>query len=227
LPRAAIEGLKHLVGIGGSSTGGGKIPSGEHAQIISQALAAAHVPPPGTLVQWLTGMNTLIQRESGWHANSINLWDSNAKAGHPSQGLTQTIPGTWAHYVPAAFKGRGILDPVGNVAASVRYIVSRYGNITGVQQADASRPPKGYDSGGYLAPGLNLAYNGTGRPEPVFTSQQANGLMRLATAPTGGGGGEFTGDLYLDSGEFLGKVRGEVQQGMTALASTLRAGRKG
>lgn len=227
LPRAAIEGLKHLVGVGGSSTGGGKVPSGQHAQIISQALAAAHVPPPGTLVQWLTGMNTLIQRESGWNTNAINLWDSNAKAGHPSQGLTQTILGTWAHYVPAALKGRGILDPVGNVAASIRYIVSRYGNIDRVQQADASRPPKGYDSGGYLQPGMNLAYNGTGRPEPVFTSQQAAGLVRLATAPAGAGGGEFTGDLYLDSGEFLGKVRGEVQQGMTELASSLRAGRKG
>lgn len=227
LPRAGIEGLKHLVGIGGSSTGGGKIPSGQHAAIISQALAAAHVPPPGTLVQWLTGMNTLIQRESGWNPKAINLWDSNAKAGHPSGGLAQTISSTWAHYVPASLKSRGMLDPVGNVAAAIRYIVSRYGNITGVQQADASKPPKGYDSGGYLAPGLNLAYNGTGRPEPVFTSQQAAGLVRLATAPAGAGGGEFTGDLYLDSGEFLGKVRGEVQQGMTALASSLRAGRKG
>jgi hypothetical protein len=227
LPRAALEGLKHLVGIGGSSTGGGKIPSGEHGQIISQALAAAHVPPPGTLMQWLTGMNTLIQRESGWNAKAINLWDSNAKAGHPSGGLAQTISSTWAHYVPAALKGRGMLDPVGNVAAAIRYIVSRYGNITNVQQANANLPPKGYDSGGYLAPGLNLAYNGTGRPEPVFTSQQAAGLMRMATAPPApAGGGEFTGSLYLDSGEFLGKVRGEVQQGLTSLAVSARAGRK-
>lgn len=66
-----------------------------------------------------------------------------------------------------------------------------------------------YDSGGYLQPGLNLAYNGTGRPEPVFTTQQANAL-------TGGGGtsqpARFEGDLFLDSGEFLGRVRGEAKQ---------------
>ena len=28
--------------------------------------------------------------------------------------------------------------------------------------------PKAYDSGGYLPTGLSLAYNGTGRPEPVI-----------------------------------------------------------
>ncbi|MGW7598215.1 hypothetical protein [Streptomyces antimycoticus] len=44
----------------------------------------------------------------------------------------------------------------------------------------------GYDSGGYLQPGLNLAYNGTGRPEPVFTTQQANALLRLGADPAAG-----------------------------------------
>ncbi|MFE3429793.1 hypothetical protein [Streptomyces sp. NPDC059171] len=63
-----------------------------------------------------------------------------------------------------------------------------------------------YDQGGYLQPGLNLAYNGTGRPEPVFTTQQANALSR----GTLGGPSRFEGDLYLDSGEWLGRVRGEA-----------------
>lgn len=31
-----------------------------------------------------------------------------------------------------------------------------------------------FDSGGYLQPGMNLAYNGTGRPEPVLTTAQWN-----------------------------------------------------
>ncbi|MFF1341142.1 hypothetical protein ACFVYT_25015 [Streptomyces sp. NPDC058290] len=33
-----------------------------------------------------------------------------------------------------------------------------------------------YDSGGYLQPGMNLAYNGTGRPEPVLTTGQLSAL---------------------------------------------------
>ncbi|MFC8234274.1 hypothetical protein [Streptomyces sp. NPDC057284] len=39
-----------------------------------------------------------------------------------------------------------------------------------------------FDQGGYLQPGLNLAYNGTGRPEPVFTTAQANALTSGAAA---------------------------------------------
>ncbi|MFC9285365.1 hypothetical protein [Streptomyces sp. NPDC057052] len=85
--------------------------------------------------------------------------------------------------------------------------------------------PGSYDSGGYLQPGLNLAYNGTGRPEPVFTTAQANALTARATAPTGPA--RFEGDLFLDSGEFLGRVRGEAQQvmqeGQRQLISTINA----
>ncbi|MEW2463149.1 hypothetical protein AB0872_20895 [Microbacterium sp. NPDC047426] len=72
--------------------------------------------------------------------------------------------------------------------------------------------PGSYDSGGYLQPGMNLAYNGTGRPEPVFTTAQANALTSLAARGGTSGPASFEGDLYLDSGEFLGRVRGEAQQ---------------
>jgi hypothetical protein len=42
-------------------------------------------------------------------------------------------------------------------------------------------------------------------------------IPRSTPAPAASGaagGGQFVGDLYLDSGEFLGKVRGEVNQGI-------------
>jgi hypothetical protein len=74
--------------------------------------------------------------------------------------------------------------------------------------------PGSYDSGGYLQPGFNLAYNGTGRPEPVFTTAQANALTSLAARGGPSGPAAFEGSLYLDSGEFLGRVRGEAQQVM-------------
>ncbi|MDQ0791958.1 hypothetical protein [Streptomyces sp. B1I3] len=81
-----------------------------------------------------------------------------------------------------------------------------------------------YDSGGYLQPGLNLAYNGTGRPEPVFTTAQANAL----TSVTAGGGVadgpvEMTGQLVLDSGELMGKFRGVVRQENSAVLTALRS----
>jgi hypothetical protein len=89
--------------------------------------------------------------------------------------------------------------------------------------------PGSYDSGGYLQPGLNLAYNGTGRPEPVFTTAQANALTSMA-GRTSSGPARFEGDLYLDSGEFLGRVRGEAAQVVDATLRPLAAqiaGRRG
>ncbi|EFE65751.1 predicted protein [Streptomyces viridosporus ATCC 14672] len=87
--------------------------------------------------------------------------------------------------------------------------------------------PGKYDSGGYLQPGLNLAYNGTGRPEPVFTTSQANALTSLAARGVSGGPARFEGDLFLDSGEFLGRVRGEatavMQQGQQQLIQVLNS----
>lgn len=50
----------------------------------------------GQPLSMTNGILNLISHESGGNPNAINLWDSNALAGHPSQGLMQTIPGTFA-----------------------------------------------------------------------------------------------------------------------------------
>jgi len=128
-----------------ASMGGGVIPVGEHKNIIDQALKLTGTPPPGTLEQWESGLNTLIQRESGWNSGAVNGSDSNAAAGHPSKGLAQVIQPTFdAYHMPGY---TNILDPVSNIAAAIRYIRATYGNITNVQQANASMPPKGYSLG--------------------------------------------------------------------------------
>lgn len=163
---------------------GGALPTGSHLAVINAAMAAAGVPPPGTSGQWQSGMNTLIGRESGWNPNAINLTDSNAKAGHPSQGLAQTIPGTFNRY-HAPGTSYSITDPVANVAAAIRYIVARYGNITRVQQANANMAPMGYDRGGWLMPGHTMAYNGTGRPERVLGPGQGGGELHVHLHNTG------------------------------------------
>jgi SLT domain-containing protein len=175
------------------SFGGGKIPSGQHAAIIRRALSAAGVPPPGTLAQWLSGLNTLITRESGWNASAVNRTDINAKNGTPSQGLAQTIPGTFNAYVPSSLKSRGILDPVANVAAAIRYIVARYGNITGVQQANASKSPKGYAAGGRPRAG-----------ETFWVGENGPELMRLGS----GGATVWDSATSMAMASGLGALRG-------------------
>jgi phage-related minor tail protein len=68
-----------------------------------------------------------------------------------------------------------------------------------------------YDSGGWLQPGVTTSVNATGRPEAILTGPQWNMLASLA-ARGQSGPARFEGDLYLDSGEFLGRIRGEAAQ---------------
>jgi hypothetical protein len=44
----------------------------------------------------------------------------------------------------------------------------------------------GYDDGGYLQPGYSMVYNGTGRPEPVLTSQQWDTIRSNVKGGDGG-----------------------------------------
>jgi soluble lytic murein transglycosylase-like protein len=72
----------------------------------------------------------IIMKESGGDPRAINNWDSNARRGTPSQGLMQTIPTTYKHYVHPELKNRPITDPVANITAGVRYMLDNYGMKT-------------------------------------------------------------------------------------------------
>ncbi|MFD7705719.1 hypothetical protein [Streptomyces sp. NPDC059786] len=147
----------------------------------------------------------------GWvyHGNSaFKIGITNAGVGHTAGTLGKTnVESRGGDGVVVGSRARGYKD---------RLFTSWYGFKPGT-----------YDSGGYLPPGLNLVNNGTGRPEPVFTTAQANALTSIAASGGATGPASFEGDLYLDSGEFLGKVRGEatavMQEGQRQLISVLRS----
>jgi chemotaxis protein histidine kinase CheA len=142
---------------------------------IRQACKKAGATPSSA---WVKGYKTIISRESGGNPNACNVWDSNAKTppgfrkvkdfgdgytrqgriklnGRPthfqcSRGIVQCIPQTFAHN-HARGTSRNIYDPVASIAASMRYVRSRYNvakngsNLARkVQQADPTRDPKGY-----------------------------------------------------------------------------------
>lgn len=146
----------------------------------------------------------------GWvyHGNSaFKVGITNAGVGHTAGTLGKTkVESRGGDGVIVGSRARGFNDKLFN---------SWYGFKPGT-----------YDSGGYLQPGMNLAFNGTGRPEPVFTTRQANALTSMA-ARGASGPMSFEGDLRLDSGEFLGKVRGEaaqvMQEGQRQLIGVLNA----
>lgn len=89
---------------------------------IAQALQVLDLPQ-----NLAPGVKKIIMAESGGNPRAINLTDSNARRGTPSQGLMQTIPTTFRHYVAPELAHKPITDPVANITAGVRYMVENYG----------------------------------------------------------------------------------------------------
>lgn len=77
------------------------------------------------------GIHRNIIRESSGNPNAINLWDSNAAAGHPSIGLLQVIQPTFTAYHVAG-TSTNIYDPVANITAACNYAYHVYGSIDNV-----------------------------------------------------------------------------------------------
>jgi SLT domain-containing protein len=148
-------------GAGGASPGSGGAgatgspPTGSVASWISKAMQVAGVSGS----DWSSGLNLIIQHESSGNPNAKNLTDSNAAAGHPSQGLMQLIPSTFQSNAMPGYN-TNILDPVSNIAAGIKYIESRYqgiGNVPGVASIAAGGPYKPYARGTQLVDRTQLA----------------------------------------------------------------------
>jgi SLT domain-containing protein len=154
--------------------------------------------------------------------STINKTDSNWKAGHPSVGLAQVIASTFAANVTSALRNVGPFaygvseDPTANIVAGARYGVKKYGsleNIPGVVAVNSGKPYVGYDEGGYLQPGVTMAINNTGKPEPIFTSAQAAALAGAATSSSAAFPDRVT--LVDADGSILAKTRVQTAQALS------------
>ncbi|AFE11108.1 phage tail length tape-measure protein [Corallococcus coralloides DSM 2259] len=139
---APAAGDSFQAGSAQSAGAAGDIPKGEVGDWIKQAmdiLKANGVPVDKMNPQDIA---KIIQHESSGNPNAINLWDQNAKDGHPSIGLMQTIQPTFD-----AFKLPGhdnIRNPVDNIIAAVRYAVDRYGSVSNTPGIQAMNSGSGY-----------------------------------------------------------------------------------
>lgn len=211
-PLRMLKGLKdkilgaagNLFGLGGGDLGahGG---SARQAQAIARAMLPAYGWGPGQM----SALIPLWNGESGWRWNALNRSSG-------AYGIPQSLPAS-----KMASAGRDWrTNPATQIRWGLSYIRSRYGSPAGALAAWQHRSPHWYDSGGWLMPGATVAVNKTGQPEAVLTGPQWNAISAAAgraSEPT-----VLEGDLYLDSGEFLGKVRGVVRQENRQLLSTIR-----
>ena len=150
----------------------GLIPGGNIGGAGSAAAAGwirAAMAITGAPESWFTGLMTLAKRESGFNPRATNNWDSNAAKGTPSIGLMQTIGPTFRAYALPGYTD--IYNPVHNAIASIRYIRARYGDISRVQQADPSKPPKGYYFGDLVTTEQTARVAEGGRAELILPIQ--------------------------------------------------------
>jgi len=117
---------------------------------IRTALDIKGIHDPIARARWERGMDTVAQRESNYRNDAVNHIDSNARAGHASQGTFQFVPGTFnAYHEPGT--SRLMSDNVAQACAFINYARGRYGvaldgsNLASrIQQADPHRSPRGY-----------------------------------------------------------------------------------
>lgn len=197
----ATRAVDAAVQYANTATMGGGVPGNVESwrPLVMQALSMLGLSPA-----WADTALRRMSKESGGNPRAINLWDSNARAGTPSKGLWQVIDPTFRAYRDARAPD-DIWNPLANTLAAFRYAMSRYGSLPA-----AFDRAGGYDDGGKLPPGYSTVYNGLSRPEMVLTGNQWSAMYSLAAQ--GQAGGEFRGNLYLSSGEFLGVVEGAIDR---------------
>lgn len=176
LGSAVVNAAKSIGDLFTGGGGGGGSGVKRWTGVVQQSLRMLHEPMAYTDMT-LRRMN----QESGGNPNIVNKWDSNWKAGHPSVGLMQVIGPTFQAYAGALRKTGPFLygtsvNPLANVYASMRYALAAYGTLP-----RAYNRAGGYDNGGWLPPGLSLAFNGTGRPERIRNQQQEAALTGAGT----------------------------------------------
>jgi phage-related protein len=115
----------------------------------------------GQSTKWTPYVLRLISGESSGDPESVNKWDSNWQAGHPSVGLAQVIDSTFAKYAgkyarTGPFSYGVSTDPYANVFAGLNYGVSRYGGIgaipgiAGIAAMMSGGSYVGYHTGGVI-----------------------------------------------------------------------------
>ncbi len=139
------------------------------ASATGKSPAAAKAAAREMLGRWGWGQNQwpslerLWTRESGWRWNADNPTSD-------AYGIPQALPGSKMASAGKDWR----TNPVTQIRWGLGYIKGRYGSPAGAMSFWNRH--NWYDSGGYLEPGLTMAYNGTGSPEAVLTPRQTAAL---------------------------------------------------
>lgn len=131
---------------------------------------------------------------------------------NPISGIIDGLMGQFKAAFPA---GGALIDIVGGIGKKILTSAADFitGIFTGSQDGSATGKgisPTLFDGGGWLenTGGAQLVQHNKSKPDAVLSNAQWATMARIAENTSG----SFEGNLYLDSGEFLGKVRGMARQ---------------
>lgn len=114
-----------------------------------------------------------IAHESGGNPSVTQGISDINSGGNEAEGLAQIAKSTWRIWRDPSLPDNWH-DPWANLNTMARYVRGRYGP----QGYMAIGNGIGYDSGGWLQPGLTTAVNATGKPEAILTAEQWNAIYR-------------------------------------------------
>lgn len=182
----AVSGKKQTYGTSaasGAAPANGSAVGGSVGGWVAEALGVLGLDAG----KYSKAIQTIIQHESGGNAKAQNNWDSNAKAGHPSKGIMQTIDSTFNKYKMPGHDD--IWNPVDNIIAATRYAISRYGsmdNVPGIKSLNSGGGYKGYAKGAWEVDSDQMAYIHKG--EMIVPDKDAQQIRAASRDPFAKGG---------------------------------------
>ncbi|APP11246.1 peptidase M23 [Lactiplantibacillus plantarum subsp. plantarum] len=215
-----ISKLADMFGDGGSSNPGGSGVQRWKSDVIKALKKNGFEASASQVSAWMK----VIARESNGDPSVVNTWDPNAKAGHPSMGLVQTIRPTFEAY---KFSGHNnILNGYDDLLAGIHYMKAKYGS--GPSAFARVSGPEGYENGGIISTNQLIEIAEHNKPEmvlPLTNKSRANQLITQADRIVNNGSSESSSTVkstnhnqsLSDTGIF-GQLKKMVQQNETLIA---------
>ncbi|MCX4825122.1 peptidoglycan DD-metalloendopeptidase family protein [Streptomyces sp. NBC_01142] len=205
----AVDPMQYL-------TGGGGVAFNAKAAGAAQTYAKNILGNYGWGPSQFGPLKKLWMGESGWRWNALNPTSG-------AYGIPQALPAEKMRSAGSDWRK----NPATQIRWGLQYIKDRpdYGSPAAAYSKWLARSPHWYDEGGMLPTGLSLVANGTGKPEPVFTSSQWDTLR--ASAGRGGGPTQVHADVrvYVGDREITDIVRTEIVMHDDSTASAIDTGR--
>lgn len=208
----------------GTGIAGYAHPNYPNPGTVGSAPGSLNHASPGTAQSWarqnlkdygwnlgqFSPLASLWNRESGWRWNALNRSSG-------AYGIPQSLPASKMRSAGADYH-----DNAGTqIKWGLGYIRGRYGSPSGAWAH--SQRTGWYDNGGWLPTGPSLVYNGTGRPEPVFTGNQFDQMVN------GGSGGGVEYHAHFDGitqAAYQTQVRSAFHSMAVSEANRERVGRR-